>query len=751
MGVGSRPRGRGRWRSATCPTALAAQPDLNVSRLLCPRRLEPDRDYIACLVPTTDAGRLAGLGLGAGEGTTTGPAWTGGARAVLPLYYHWSFRTGPAGDFESLARRLVPRPVPDTVGRRPMFIGAADPALPALAPDAGGILELEGALRAPQADNSPEVAPEPTLVEALVRLLDAPDAHLAEGAPPEAEPVAPPIYGRWPVRRHTVPETQPRWLRELNVDPRHRAAAGLGADVVRENQERYVDAAWKQVGDVLAANRLRDLARLILRVGERIHTRHIATLGVDALFSLAAPVHNRIPVGDAVLGRRLQASMLPSGHRGSGLSPDGRPAGAGAAARRTPGRGPGHLADGHGHTRPGRASAEPGNRRPGWAHHLPAARDASGPPAAARSAARRWACRDARRWSWSKRSPARCSSSSSNRPGASSCAPTSGCRAWYTEHQVEQVRAAVGVAGSLHGTLRLVVEHALRPASEVPPPVLGVEPPESLPASAAALAQAFEAQFQELDVVSLRPPPAAIELAELHAGVVAALDPGPVIALRARQRLQVNGVPLDEGGSDDALRPTSDLGPVMAGPRLPEALYRDLAALDQDRLLPGAGQIPAETVTLLETNPRFVEAFLVGANHEMNRELLWRRYPTDRRGTPFRRFWERLDGQEDIGPIHEFLSAANLGNNSTGQLEGSLVLLVRGELLRRYPNSVVYAVPAGADGRLQPDAPLALPVFAGRFEPDLTFVGFDLTEEQVSPHRDGSSSSRSNRPSPASG
>ena len=89
--------------------------------------------------------------------------------------------------------------------------------------------------------------PEPALVDALVRLLDAPDAH-HEGAPPEAELVAPPIYGRWPVRRHTVPATQPRRLRELNVDPRHRAAAGLGAEVVRENQERYVDAAWKQVG-----------------------------------------------------------------------------------------------------------------------------------------------------------------------------------------------------------------------------------------------------------------------------------------------------------------------------------------------------------------------------------------------------------------------------------------------------------------------------------------------------------------------
>jgi hypothetical protein len=295
------------------------------------------------------------------------------------------------------------------------------------------------------------------------------------------------------------------------------------------------------------------------------------------------------------------------------------------------------------------------------------------------------------------------------------------------------VRAAVGVAGSVHGALQALVEHALQPAAEEPPPVAGVDPPESLPASAAALAHAFEAQFQELDVVSLRPPPVAVELAGLQAGVVAALDPVPVIALRARERLLVNGEPLGDGGANDGLRLAPDLGPVMAGPLLPEALYRDLAALDQDRLLPGAGQIPAETVTLLETNPRFVEAFLVGANHEMNRELLWRRYPTDRRGTPFRRFWERLDGQEDIGPIHEFNSAARLGNNSTGQLEGSLVLLVRGELLRRYPNSVVYAVPAGADGRLQQDAPVALPVFAGRLEPDLTFVGFDLTEEQVTP------------------
>ena len=55
---------------------------------------------------------------------------------------------------------------------------------------------------------------------------------------------------------------------------------------------------------------------------------------------------------------------------------------------------------------------------------------------------------------------------------------------------------------------------------------------------------------------------------------------------------------------------------------------------------PGLEQVPANTVTLLETNPEFVESFLVGLNAEMSSELLWRNYPTDQRGTFFRQFWD---------------------------------------------------------------------------------------------------------------
>jgi hypothetical protein len=176
------------------------------------------------------------------------------------------------------------------------------------------------------------------------------------------------------------------------------------------------------------------------------------------------------------------------------------------------------------------------------------------------------------------------------------------------------------------------------------------------------------------------------------------------------------------------------LDPVMAAPDIPEPLYEPLAKADPDRFLPGIGLIPDDTITLLETNPPFVEAFLVGANHEMNRELLWRGYPTDRRGTPFRRFWDRVDAGPDIPAIHEFGRSAQLGTNSGADLRGALVLLVRGQLLRRYPHAVLYAAPALADGRLDP-APnvVAEPIFWGQVAPDVTFAGFDLTVEDVQP------------------
>jgi hypothetical protein len=158
---------------------------------------------------------------------------------------------------------------------------------------------------------------------------------------------------------------------------------------------------------------------------------------------------------------------------------------------------------------------------------------------------------------------------------------------------------------------------------------------------------------------------------------------------------------------------------------------------------------------VLQTNAEFIEAFMGGLNHEMARELQWRRYPTDRRGTYFRRFWDRRidpdvdtdDPEEiaDIDPMHNW-DQNELGDNSPGDGDAQVVLLIRGELLRRYPNTTVFAAKAVEDGddrvpalpethvtredaEKKPD--VKFPVFKGRLDPDITFFGFDLTPDEA--------------------
>ena len=59
----------------------------------------------------------------------------------------------------------------------------------------------------------------------------------------------------------------------------------------------------------------------------------------------------------------------------------------------------------------------------------------------------------------------------------------------------------------------------------------------------------------------------------------------------------------------------------MAAPELDVPIYEYLARLDPNRFLPGVGEIPEDAITLLETNPRFIESVMVGLNSEMESEL----------------------------------------------------------------------------------------------------------------------------------
>ena len=84
------------------------------------------------------------------------------------------------------------------------------------------------------------------------------EAATARGKDPV---VSIPLYGGFAVGTSSVPGSG--WLAELNLTPARRAAAGIGADLVRRHQERFVAAAWDQLGAVAETNRL--LGRAVLR------------------------------------------------------------------------------------------------------------------------------------------------------------------------------------------------------------------------------------------------------------------------------------------------------------------------------------------------------------------------------------------------------------------------------------------------------------------------------------------------------
>ena len=105
-------------------STVAAGDERSVSRLVSTRRLDSATSYYACLVPTFNVGRQAGLDPAAEPTGPLAPAWSGtvSGNFELPVYYAWTFATGEAGDFHDLVVKLQPQQPPPGVGWRPLTI-----------------------------------------------------------------------------------------------------------------------------------------------------------------------------------------------------------------------------------------------------------------------------------------------------------------------------------------------------------------------------------------------------------------------------------------------------------------------------------------------------------------------------------------------------------------------------------------------------------------------------------------------------
>ncbi len=577
---------------------LASQPQRNLSRLICPRRLQAETGYLACLVPVYECGRRSGLGLPPvdDQADPLAHAWNFDPRdpseVELPVYFHWYFNTGSKGDFELLASQLKPLDASPSLGVQPIDVSAPGWGMPSSS--AQPVLDFQGPLLADGAIEGS--GPAPSLQEALRALLNL-NAD-ADGAPI----LTPPLYGQHYLGLNAVPAPSdpPGWFAELNLDPRYRAAAGLGADVIRREQDRLVAEAWEQ----LAAHY------------QRTGNAALAGSGAqpESLAQTLAPPRPLERIQRARLAAELSESLK---HRQlSGVN----------AARML------QLT--------GMQQEEGGFAPPETFSRL------------------------------------------------------------LTDSQSAAFRRLTRSGGPLSGRLR-------RLGQASPGQVFFRDGPASPQEPAMALQ--VRAQFRALD--------ARGSLLRER------IKPGD----RIRASLEKEHLAADSVES-----------PGFA-PRFERPMYETLRTAHRDLFLPGYQSVANESVTLLQANQRFIEAYMAGLNHEMGRELLWRGYPSPADATYFTRFWDRTGCMgataDDIQPLADWNLESRLGDHGTGSSSAPLVLLVRGELMRRYPRALVYAVQAGKDPSTQERRPLgreAWPSFRASLDADQLLFGFDLKASQVS-------------------
>lgn len=888
---------------------MQQQPAHNVSRLVCPRRLKANTAYLACVVPATEGGRLRGLNMPV-PGTDHGDAWKlDDVKVELPVYFHWEFSTGPVGDIEALARRLrTPMILRDQLraaGDEDALKELADIGRQDVYVDADRLMftgqpkvdKFEGAMVALGFEPKDEVEEAPARLESI---LNTSTEALAGSAGIATTPtLGPPMYGEHPARRHQVNVAGIRgnWLDELNLQPRYRLAAGWGAEVIRQHQDEFMQAAWEQVGDVLAAERALSLSRLSCDVLRRVEHRHLKKLSEERLLAVLGPAQARLRISPrhSLQGELATVTMPPELFDGAmrrQLSPRSRPL---------------RLAQLRQHADPARAIPEQvqvmvqafaqasthidridpnayeidglsGSRSYeaiplpddpaqlvdlapyiGLDVKLPAAqiRTLQANSEAARTYARSLPAdapqmQDLEQGLLTETHRIRIDQleRATGKPltgdvlalirEASSVANAEGVllgvreggqlfgEALHMEVQSGELRTAGAVfALDQAGRIRREAQTSERVLATVTadslghlgtagllrrlgPSVLALEDAPVRIERARGAGGLFQVEGQRTTRrtggaieraeggVTVQPQPAVatvtlpplvrdaatldrykaafqgyVEMVAPPAGTVVKVAP---VDLKTQETVKAARVRLDPvqtiprrlasmlslgdekvswtdsvlvhpqaatrldlaiaGGRHFVIPKTFDR--VMHYPELRFPLSRKLQELAPETFLPGVGRLPDNFIMSVQTNPRFVEAFMLGANHEMARELLWNGYPTDSRGTPFQRFWQHLDsGTLDLSPIHTWNHQKRLGAQDLSKT--LLVLLIRGQLFERFPNLSIYAYkksqgeqqPGGASGSALVDSHIKWPVFRGHLFQDITYVGFDIQDPRT--------------------
>ena len=798
---------------------------VNLSRLMCPRKLDSTKHYIAALVPAFDCGRQSALGA---HGGTLEPAWTRAAddsdadvEIILPTFDVWRFSVAASGDFEKLAGRLQGVVAPWNVGRR--LIDASEPrgqVADLAAGDAGATQVLRCALVSPtpMPDDMPPESSAWAVEKRNELRMEVDRSNAVDDDLPRvgarlyaqyqrAQAALGPVFGEPPAGADAADND---WFVQLNTSPMHRIVAGLGSRVVQRDQEPLMQAAWAQVGDVRKANAALVRLQFGRYVGESLHRNHFSKLGLGELTQVLRGVHARVAATGTALtlhGVLARSSVAPAA-----LTP--------AFRRLSRVRGPlarfsnaadlvalkGIVAPGQQYRDFRRAYVEPDGVRTlsdsaiasipaglvaralgvaeGIAHATLATRLAGRStvsiadrlaqpvagwrvPAGTVDLASRGAAAIAAQVgevmpSNFARESALAESLAPLLVGvANASVPVASARANSAVGRISarlpfsEVPTSAGMPVNIGNALRIAAPIVSRSnvladagaiavrAAAAPPQararyesVVSRRIADTLVASRAVafadVASALSQLVVGIGVAGLPRTPERPALNFTRDTLLATVAPATTVTRYASLRL---------GNLPPWLPPDwfvdGRVAPIMAAPHFDRAMFDALDAYDRDWLIPGLGSIAfTDFVTVLSTNPTFTESFLIGLSDEMGRELLWRGYPTDQRGTYFRRFWNH--GADDLSnDIHRF-APTPLGSHLADGGQGRVVLVVRGEVVRRYPDAIFLAMRANA----QPDdqgrprfsadpADTARILFHHHLAPDILLVGFELSALRI--------------------
>jgi hypothetical protein len=743
-----------------------------ISRLLSPRRLQAQSEYIAVVVPAfNEHGETMWTVIQDGnpdeEAHPVVPHF--GDRGYLPAFHAWRFWTAEAGDFETLATALK-IPEAGEAGKARLHYRRK---VPANQVDIDLTLEARGAITSLQLEDTPQA-------DELDRVIS--DLDVLNDALPDT--IGMPHYGRpWIPDPDDMPSG---WAKQLNDDPRYRGIAGLGTWMGVEAQEALMNAAVQQAGALREA-------------GQRIGNMALGIWAAGRLWERRLPgdKNERLRILGPIMGRMLAAGgglVLDQVTSEKSLLSPGLFSSAAQRLLRPRSPHTRHLTDGLNHSLAMEAANRPIPPQDERSLGLPTIEkiaDKNGlprPEALFRiddawledvlemlreillrvSSEYRQERDQMREMGLEQDIPRR------RREIAESLDQELTDRLDDRIAEIGPICTASDIMGMigrlvaraedefflewtleddaaqhlLLDELREILLHCM--AELICPEVTGHLDIEDR----------FEVCKELVETIPSEPlrVPTGIHLGPLSDAVSRALDPRrPDAPARVRLCSRIEGI--------DCTR--------LVPPEYPIGLdfptWDLLKKYDKEWLLPGAGQLEKDSITALQTNPAFIDAYMLGINTQFMSEMRWRDLAVERTCTPLRMFWGPVNyatqrREADITPLLVWtrapddplgaLSHQAIPPDDASNTEGSrLVIAFHSDLFRRYPSTLVYlvrpAVGDDVDSLLQSTPLLDIPegepdpetwrvqrrffgpIFAGTITPELTFFAFDVKPSKL--------------------